>query len=150
MGALRPFVVALLLSLAAAPSAGARAPADGRPAVALQPRGLGRAVCTDTSLRFTFGTAVRLGAKGRLSVHQADGALADVIDLADPATYQRSIGGARSDYGEVHRWTYEPVVVDGRTAAVQLHRRLAPGQEYYVTVEPGFFEGYQGIESPDT
>ncbi|MFI0732694.1 pectinesterase family protein [Streptomyces sp. NPDC021225] len=148
-------LVAVLLSLAAAPSvavpsAGARAPADGRPAVALEPRGLGRAVCSDTSLRFTFGTAVRLGTEGRLSVYRADGVLADVVDLADPATYQRSIGGARSDYGEVHRWTYEPVMVDGRTATVHPHRRLAPGQEYYVTVDPGFFEGHPGIESPGT
>ncbi|MFG2925774.1 pectinesterase family protein [Streptomyces sp. NPDC048305] len=114
------------------------------------PDGTARAVCADTPLRLTFDSDVRVGTEGRLTVHRPDGAAVDTVDLADPATYQRLIGGARSDYGEPHRWTYEPVVVEGRTATVLLHRSLEPGRQYYVTVDPGFFEGHAGITSPRT
>ncbi|MFI6875258.1 pectinesterase family protein [Streptomyces sp. NPDC050400] len=146
-----PLLAALLIPLATAPPATA-APAVATDArVGLAPSGVARPVCADTPLRLTFGSAVQLGTEGRLSVHRAaDGSVADVVDLADPATYQRLIGDARSGYGEPHRWTYEPVVVDGRTATVLPHHPLDPGQEYYVTVDPGFFRGHQGIESPRT
>ncbi|MEV0009022.1 pectinesterase family protein [Streptomyces sp. NPDC047973] len=114
------------------------------------PDGIARAVCADTPLRLTFDSDVRVGTEGRLTVHRPDGTAVDTVDLADPATYQRLIGGARSDYGEPHRWTYEPVVVEGRTATVLLHRSLEPGRQYYVTVDPGFFEGHAGVTSPRT
>ncbi|MCG5217922.1 pectinesterase family protein [Streptosporangium sp. KLBMP 9127] len=140
----------LVVSMAVAPAAGARAPAEGRPMAEVSPRGLDRAACADTPLRLTFDRPVQLGTEGALRVHRADGSVADTVDLADPATNQRLIGGARSDYGEPHRWTYEPVVIDGRTASVLLHRRLDPAQEYHVTVDPGFFRGHQGISAPHT
>lgn len=117
--------------------------ADPRPA----PDGVQRSTCTDSPLRLTFAGPVELGVRGRLQVHRAGGAVVDTIDLADPATYQRTVGGARSDFGEPHRWTYEPVVVEGRTATVYLHAKLPPGQVYYVTVDPGFFVGNGGIDS---
>ncbi|MGD6748310.1 pectinesterase family protein [Streptomyces sp. BH106] len=141
-------LVAVLLLLGAAPPTTAATVASGR-AVSFAPAGTDAGVCADTPLRPTFDSAVRLGKEGRLTVHRADGSAADVIDLADPATYQRLIGDARSDYGEPHRWTYEPVVVDGRTATVVPHHSLEPGQEYYVTVDPGFFLGFPGVGSPD-
>lgn len=64
------------------------------PSAALQPQGLERAACADTPLRLTFPEDVRLGTEGRLQVRQANGSVVDTIDLADPATDQRSIGGA--------------------------------------------------------
>ncbi|MFF4472305.1 pectinesterase family protein [Streptomyces sp. NPDC001599] len=102
-----------------------------------------------TPLRLTFDSAVRLGTEGRLTAHRADGVAVDTVDLADPATYQRLIADARSDYGQPHRWNYEPVVVTGRTATVLLHRTRKPGQRYHVTVDPGFFLGHRGITSPN-
>ncbi|GAA4489932.1 hypothetical protein GCM10023191_021460 [Actinoallomurus oryzae] len=117
--------------------------ADPRPA----PDGVQRATCTDGPLRLTFAGPAELGVRGRLQVHRADGTVVDTIDLADPATYQRTVGGARSDFGETHRWAYQPVVVEGRTATVYPHAKLPPGQVYYVTVDPGFFVGNAGIAS---
>ncbi|NGN62990.1 hypothetical protein G5C51_03605 [Streptomyces sp. A7024] len=143
-----PALVAVLCALAAllvgAPTAQARS------APVLQPQGLDEAVCTDTPLRMTFDRNVQLGTSGQLQVHHADGTLVDVVDLADPGTYQKSIGGALTDYGEVHRWFYEPVVLDGRTASVHLHYPLDPRQEYYVTVDEGFFRGEPAIDDPQT
>ncbi|WP_226028499.1 Ig-like domain-containing protein [Streptomyces hyderabadensis] len=144
-----PVLAVLLAPVAVAPSAAAdgAGAAGGRP-VALAPNGTAEAVCADTPLRLTFDSAVRLGTEGRLTVRRADGGAVDTVDLADPATYQRLIGDARSDYGEPHRWNYEPVVVTGRTATVLLHRSLEPGQRYYVIVDPGFFLGHRGITAP--
>ncbi|MFI1966421.1 pectinesterase family protein [Streptomyces pathocidini] len=154
---LRQFVVlvsaVVTLPLAIAPPAQGQLPASsgaaadyGGPAVVLSPRGLDRPVCADTPLRLTFKEPPQLGTAGRLQVHRADGTLVDTVDLADPASRQRAIGGALSDYGEVHRWTYEPVVVEGRTASVHLHQALAPGEVYHVTVEEGFFLGMTAVE----
>ncbi|GAA1550746.1 hypothetical protein GCM10009789_00640 [Kribbella sancticallisti] len=114
----------------------------------LAPIGTADATCADTPLRLTFDGPVELGLKGRLRIHAAGGEVVDTIDLADAATFQRYVGGARSDFGELHRWTYQPVVVDGRTVSVHPHQRLAAGQVYYVTVDPGFFAGHPGISSP--
>ncbi|WP_419998994.1 pectinesterase family protein [Streptomyces boninensis] len=144
-----PAVVVVLAALAAllvsAPAADARSAPPG-----LQPRGPAAAACTDTPLRMTFDKPVRLGSSGQLQVHHADGTLVDVVDLGDPGTYQKSIGGALTDYGEVHRWFYEPVVLggDGRNAAIYLHYPLDPGQEYYVTLDEGFFRGQPAIDDP--
>ncbi|MDT0444749.1 pectinesterase family protein [Streptomyces johnsoniae] len=149
----RPLVALAGVLTVLVPVASQQAAADtpaARPAPDLQPRGLADPVCVDTALRLTFDGPVQLGDSGQLQVHHADGTLVDNIDLADPGTYQRSIGGALSDYGEVHRWFYEPVVVDGRTVSVHLHYVLDPGQEYYVTMDEGFVRGRAGIEDPET
>ncbi|WP_132190947.1 MULTISPECIES: pectinesterase family protein [Kribbella] len=114
----------------------------------LAPIGMAAATCADTQLRLTFDGPLELGLKGKLQIHQVGGEVVDTIDLADAATYQRTVGGARSDYGELHKWTYQPVVVDGRTVSIHPHQRLAAGRGYYVTVEPGFFVGHPGITSP--
>ncbi|MFB4419523.1 pectinesterase family protein [Streptomyces sp. QL37] len=147
-----PVLAVLLVPAIVTPpaAAGTVATTEGAAPAVVTPSGTARAVCADTPLRLTFGSDVRVGTEGRLTVHRPDGSTVDTIDLADPATNQRFIGGARSDYGELHRWTYEPVVVAGRTATVLLHRSLEPGRQYYVTVDPGFFEGHPGITSPRT
>jgi pectin methylesterase-like acyl-CoA thioesterase len=143
-------LIVLLAALATAVPGESTARAAGtRPAPQLQPQGVEEAVCTDTPLRLTFDSPVQLGDSGQVQVHHADGTLVDVIDLADPGTYQKSIGGALTDYGEVHRWFYEPVVTEGRTVSLHLHYVLDPGQEYYVTVDEGFFRGHEGITGPD-
>ncbi|MCX4835729.1 pectinesterase family protein [Streptomyces sp. NBC_01016] len=143
-----PLIAVLLIPLGVASPAAAASVESGR-AVSLAPTGTDAGVCADTSLRLAFDSTVHLGKEGRLTVHRADGSAADVIDLAGPATDQRTVGDARSAYGEPHRWTYEPVVVDGRGATVVPHHPLEPGQEYYVTVDAGFFVGFAGITSPD-
>lgn len=143
-------LAALAATLALLPAVSQEAAAGTRAAPVLQPQGVADPVCTDTPLRLTFDKPVRLGTSGQLQVHHADGTLVDVVDLADQGTYQRSIGGALTDYGEVHRWFYEPVVIDGREVSVHLHYLLDPGQEYYVTLDAGFFKGHEGIEDAET
>ena len=39
-------------------------------------------------------------------------------------------------------------MIDGDTATVTTHHELAPGQTYYVTVDPGVFPGFAGIGDP--
>ncbi|TWD75180.1 pectinesterase [Kribbella amoyensis] len=114
----------------------------------LAPQGVADATCADTPLRLTFDGPVEVGRQGKLRIHRAGGEVVDTIDLGDTATYQRYVGGARSDFGELHKWTYQPVVVDGRTVSIHPHQRLAAGQVYSVTVDPGFFAGHPGISSP--
>ena len=115
--ALRPGATA-----STAPAVGPTAAAG--PAAALAPVGLQSGTCRDTRLGITMDRPVVLGATGRLDVHRSDGAIVDSIDLADPTSRQRTIGGATSDFGEPHLWNYEPVSVDGAAVTIQLHRTL--------------------------
>jgi pectin methylesterase-like acyl-CoA thioesterase len=116
--------------------------------VGLTPTGHHGAVCVDTPLRMTFAQPPVPGSTGALTVHRADGSVADRIDLADPASAQKNIGGALSDSGLPHEFHYLPVTVGGNTATITLHHELDPGQTYYVTVDPGFFSGFAGITDP--
>ncbi|WP_329001843.1 pectinesterase family protein [Kribbella sp. NBC_00709] len=102
------------------------------------------ATCSDTPLSLTFQGPVRLGVAGKMQIRQADGEVVDTIDLADLTSYQRTVGDARTDYDQVHTWTYQAVVVDGRTVTIYPHQRLAGGQVYSVTVDPGFVVGNPG------
>ncbi|WP_432879032.1 pectinesterase family protein [Kribbella sp. CA-245084] len=113
----------------------------------LAPQGPADATCSDTPLSLTFQGPVRLGVTGKLEIHQANGAVVDTIDLAALSSYQRTVGGARTDFDQVHTWTYQAVVVDGRTVTVYPHQRLAGGQVYYVTVDPGFVVGNSGVKN---
>jgi pectin methylesterase-like acyl-CoA thioesterase len=113
----------------------------------LTPAGPADASCSDTPLTMTFRGPVRLGVTGKLQIHRANGDVVDTISLADLTSYQRTVGGARTDFDQVHTWTYQAVVVDGRTVTVYPHQRLAPGQVYYVTVDPGFVVGNPGISN---
>ncbi len=115
----------------------------------LTPTGLADATCSDTPLTLTFQGPVRLGVTGKLQIHEANGDVVDTIDLADLASYQRSVGDARSDFGLLHTWTYQPILVDGRTVTVIPHQRLAAGRVYYVMVDPGFVVGHPGISRPN-
>ncbi|WP_350274376.1 pectinesterase family protein [Kribbella sp. HUAS MG21] len=115
----------------------------GKPKLA--PVDVEEATCTDTPLSLTFQGPVQLGVTGKLRIHRANGEVVDTISLADLTSYHRTVGGARTDYDQVHIWTYQAVVVDGRTVKIHPHQRLAPGQLYYVTVDPGFVVGHPGI-----
>jgi len=119
-------------------------------AVGLTPTDHHAAVCVDTPLRITFAQPPIPGGTGTITVHRADGSVADRIDLADPASAEKNIGGALSDSGLPHEFHYLPVTVDGDTATITLHHELDPGQTYYVTVDPGVFSGFAGIADPHT
>ncbi|HLS65357.1 MAG TPA: pectinesterase family protein [Ruania sp.] len=109
----------------------------------------GTRVCVDTPLRLRFDHPVRLGSTGRLEVRNEDGTLAAHVDLADPRVGRRTIGGARSDHGELHLWHYHPVLVDGGEVTVVLPVTLEPEQHYTVTVDPGFVIGHRGVAAED-
>ena len=110
----------------------------------LAPQGLAEATCSDTPLTLTYQGPVRLGVTGKVQIHAANGDVVDTINLADLTSYQRSVGQAQTDFGQLHTWTYQAVVVDGPTVKIYPHRRLEPGQVYSVTVDPGFVVGDRG------
>ncbi|HEX6471697.1 MAG TPA: pectinesterase family protein [Streptosporangiaceae bacterium] len=136
----------LLAALCAAPGdalAGAAAPtAQADPGTARH------GVCVDTPLRLAFDRPPLLGTSGAIVIHRADGTVEDRIDLADPASFQRTVGDAVSDTGVPHEFAYHPVIVTGDTAAIYPHHELGYGLTYYVTVDPDVFAGFPGIQDP--
>ena len=80
-------------------------------------------------------------------MHNADGSVADTIDLADPASFTETVGGATDEAGDLHYFSYYPVLIAGDTATVYLHHELAYGRTYYVTADPTVFTevGFTGI-----
>jgi pectin methylesterase-like acyl-CoA thioesterase len=106
--------------------------------------------CVDSPLTITFPSVPALGTTGWITVHNADGSVADTIDLADPASYAETVGGATDDAGKLHDFNYYPVIIVGDTATIYLHRELAYGHTYYVTADPTVFTaaGFTGISDP--
>lgn len=122
-------------------------------AVDLSPASGSAQVCIDTPLSITFNQIPQVGTSGVIRVSQLDGTLVDAIDLADPNSRKRTIGGAVSDNGTPHLFNYFPVIITGNTAAIYLHRQLDYGKAYYVTIDPGVLldgEGFTGISDPQT
>jgi pectin methylesterase-like acyl-CoA thioesterase len=111
-----------------------------------------RNACVDTPLTITFPSAPSLGTTGSITVHNADGSVADTINLADPASFTETVGGATDAAGNLHYFRYYPVIVTGDTATVYLHHELAYGRTYYVTADPAVFTGtsFTGISDPAT
>src|SRR5207253_3886622 len=106
-------------------------------------------VCIDSPLSITFAQPPQIGTSGSIRVFRVDGTLADSIDIADPATYKRPIGGALSDNGTLHLFNYYPIIVAANTASIYLHHQLDYGQTYFVTVDPGVLSdgaGFAGIQ----
>ncbi|GII24723.1 hypothetical protein Pme01_43200 [Planosporangium mesophilum] len=128
---------------------GGTAAASG-PQVHFGPQGHQRRVCVDTPLRLTFDRPPQLGTTGAIRVHLGDSTVVDSIDVADPESSKRTIGGAVSDTGQPHLFTYHPVVVSGDTVTVHLHQRLEYGETYYVTMDPGMVAGFPGVRDPST
>jgi hypothetical protein len=145
------------LALCGVPApARARAAVGGPPtAQALTPPNGADGVCPDTPLTLTFDRDVRVGLSGAVQVYRSDGSLVDRIDLADPGSSKRPLGGARMG-NQPYAWNYHPILVDGRSATVALHRALDYGQTYYVKMTPGVIEGaaggdpFPGVSGPDT
>lgn len=132
----------LLAAITAIPAAAESTPTSAN---TLGPVDNQHGVCVDTPLQLTFDQPPQLGTSGSIDVHRADGSIADRIDLADPESYQRTIGDAVSDTGVLHEFAYYPVIVTGNTAAIYLHHQLDYDRSYYVTVDPGVFVGFPGI-----
>jgi pectin methylesterase-like acyl-CoA thioesterase len=110
-------------------------------------------VCIDTPLSITFDQPPHVGTSGAIRIFQSDGTLVDVVDLPDPNSRKRTVGGAVSDNGTPHLFNYFPVIVTGNTAAIYPHRQLDYGQPYYVTIDPGVLvddQGFAGLTSPQT
>lgn len=91
-------------------------------------------VCVDAPLTLTFDQTPRLGTSGRIQVYRLDandnGVLVDAIDLA-LAGQSKAIGSASTTFN------YYPVLLNGNTATISLHRALDYQQRYYVTLEAG-------------
>jgi pectin methylesterase-like acyl-CoA thioesterase len=106
--------------------------------------------CVDTPLTIRFGSVPTLGTTGSITVHNADGSIADTIDLADPASFTETVGGATDEAGNLHSFNYYPVIITGDAAAIYLHHELAYGRAYYVTVDPTVFTaaGFTGVSDP--
>lgn len=106
--------------------------------------------CVDTPLTITFPSPPTLGTSGSITVHNADGSVADSINLADPASFTETVGGATDQAGDLHYFTYYPVIITGDTATIYLHHELAYGRTYYVTADPTVFTGtgFTGISGP--
>lgn len=120
-------------------------------AVTFAPANGAAGICADTPLSITFDTAPRLGTTGTIKVFRVDGTLVDTINLADPASLRRSVGGAVSDIGLLHMWRYFPVIITGNTASIYPHNPLAYNTAYYVTIDPGVLtdsQGFAGIQDP--
>ena len=102
-------------------------------------------LCIDTPLRITFNQAPKVGNTGRLVVHQDDGTIIDTIDMS--LATQSRLNGAVS-------FNYFPIIVNGNTASVYLHQKLAYDRAYFVTIEPGVITDtsgapFAGITNPN-
>ncbi|MBV9383361.1 MAG: hypothetical protein JO242_22180 [Streptosporangiaceae bacterium] len=129
----------------------------GRAAAGTQPAGVVTGTdsgdthaCVDTPLTITFPSPPGLGVTGSITVHNADGSVADTIDLADPASFTETVGGAADAAGMLHYFRYYPVIISGDTATIYLHHELEYGRTYYVTTDPTVFTGtgFTGISDP--
>ncbi len=89
----------------------------------------------DAPLYITFSQAPKVGTTGKLRVHREDGAVVDTIDMSLAA--QSRLNGSVS-------FKYYPIIVEGNTAAIYLHQKLAYNQSYYVTIEPGVLTDASG------
>jgi Pectinesterase/MBG domain/Immunoglobulin domain len=82
----------------------------------------------DAPLAVTFNQAPKVGNTGRLRIYHEDGTLVETIDMS--ASTQSRLNGTVS-------FNYLPIIVSGNTAGIYPHQKLAYGQNYYVTIEPG-------------
>jgi len=95
----------------------------------------------DAQLKVTFDQAPTVGNSGKVRVYNAaDNSLVDTVDLGlDTNTGIHAPGpqSARSIGGSSWQFNYHPVIVEGNTATIYTKVKLAYGQTYYVTMEPG-------------
>jgi pectin methylesterase-like acyl-CoA thioesterase len=95
----------------------------------------------DAQLKVTFDQTPTVGTSGKVRVfNAADNSLVDTVDLGvDTNTGVHAPGpqSARPIGGSSWQFNYHPIIVDGNTATVYTKVKLAYGQSYYVTMEPG-------------
>jgi hypothetical protein len=89
----------------------------------------------DSPLSVTFDRAPKVGTTGRLRIQKEDGTVVDTIDMS-LATQARLNGTVN--------FNYLPIIVSGNTANIYPHQKLAYGQTYYVTMEPGVLTDANG------
>jgi Pectinesterase/MBG domain/Immunoglobulin domain len=89
----------------------------------------------DAPLAITFNQTPKVGNTGRVRIYQEDGTLVETIDMS--AATQSRLNGTVN-------FNYLPVIVNGNTAGIYPHQKLAYGQNYYVTVEPGVITDTNG------
>jgi pectin methylesterase-like acyl-CoA thioesterase len=123
-------------------------------AISFAPDNGAAGICIDSPLSITFDQAPLIGHSGTVGVHRVDGSLIDTIDLADPNSFKRFIGGAQAG-GVPYAFNYYPIIITGHTAAIYLHQALDYGQTYYVTMDPGVITDvggapFDGISDPNT
>jgi pectin methylesterase-like acyl-CoA thioesterase len=133
-------VVALACALASLPG---RASAGALAATRFVPESRADDICVDTPLRIRFDRPPLVGAAGTIRVYRSDDVLVDSIDLANPDSARRPIGGAMAG-GSPYLFNYYPVIITGRTAAIYLHHVLEYGETYYVLVDRGVFNDVDG------
>jgi pectin methylesterase-like acyl-CoA thioesterase len=104
-------------------------------ATTFAPSNYASGVDVDAPLYLTFNQPPAVGSTGRLRVFSEAGALVDTIDMN--AASQTRLNGTVS-------FNYRPVIVNGNTAAIYLHQKLAYNTSYYVTMEPGFIKDAVG------
>lgn len=128
-------LVPCAVALAVPTLSGAAAPP---PAAGVIPgvQGSATSACTDTALTVTLPGSSTVGSTGAVTVYdRTAGTVADRIDLADPASYRRTVGGAVNADGSLHEFSYDPATVEGDTVSFHLHHQLDFGHRYTVTVD---------------
>ncbi len=102
----------------------------------------------DAQLNITFDQTPKVGNSGKIRIfNAADNSLVDTIDLGvDTNTGIHAPGqqSARSIGGSSWNFNYHPIIVTGNTAAIYPGKKLAYGQSYYVTMEPGVITDLSG------
>lgn len=91
-------------------------------------------VCVDSLLRITFSQPPSVGTTGKINIYNAanPGTPVDTLDMSAGNLQMRAIGGITLN-------AYN-ILINGDTAVIYPHAGvLAPGQTYYVTIEPGVF-----------
>jgi len=110
-------------------------------ATAFGPAANASGVNIDAQLKVTFDQAPKVGTNGKVRIFSAaDNTLVDTVDLGiDTNTGVHAPGpqSARSIGGSSWQFNYHPVIVEGNTATIYTKTKLAYGQSYYVTMEPG-------------
>jgi pectin methylesterase-like acyl-CoA thioesterase len=95
----------------------------------------------DAQLKITFDQTPKVGTSGKVRIfNAADNSLVDTVDLGvDTNTGVHAPGpqSARSIGGSSWQFNYHPIIVDGNAAIIYPKTKLAYGQSYYVTMEPG-------------
>lgn len=126
---------------------------------AVSPTGTG--AYTDDVLTLTFKNKPELGNEGKITIFNADGTQADIIDMADVAvSFQQmtnnSLNTTTIDFigaPSLKRFraiNYKPVKVEGNSIIIRPHsNRLEYGKTYYVTIDPSAItaEGFSGISA---